>query len=161
MNSRLTDPASHLSRMRLITGLIRWNAAIGIPLGVLDDAFVLVVRRKNRPQEAQGSGSHSSTEAEPFEVFPRVVFSDASDQSGKAVSFTIFGLSNNEEMGEGHFPGDGYYEVEPQLKARWSGGFGLRPSSVRFVEPAFQRVTLSDNNPVAQMEFSVRTRSVL
>jgi hypothetical protein len=144
---------------RWITGLIRWDAVIGHPRGDIADAFSLVVKRKNRPTEAQGSGSHSSTVAEPFEVACGVEFSDASDENGKAVRFFIPGLSNNEEIWEGGFPGDGYYEVAPQLKARWSAGYGLA-TTVRRVVPTYERVTLSDNNPIAQMEFFVEAQSI-
>jgi len=160
LSTRFSHSTSNLSRLRLITGAIRWSAADGMPVGDITEAFTLVVKRKNRPQELQGNGRHSSAEAEPFDVSSRTDFSDASDQDGKAVAFMIFGLSNNEEVGEGHFPGDGYYEVTPVLKARWTGGF-VRPSASRQVEPPFQRVTLSDNNPIDHMEFSLSTRPAL
>jgi hypothetical protein len=146
---------------RWITGLIRWDAALGHPRGDVADAFSLVVKRKNRPTEVQGSGSHSSTVAEPFEVSCHVSFSDASDENGKAVRFVIQGLSNNEEIWEGGFVGDGYYEVAPQLKALWTDGFGMPALTVREVVPPYERVTLTDNNPVGQMLFFVEARSLI
>jgi hypothetical protein len=152
---------SQFLAQRWITGLIRWDAAIGHPLGDIADVFFLVVKRKNRPTEVQGNGSHSSTVAEPFEVACHVDFSDASDADGKAVRFAILGLSNNEEIAEGEFPGDGYYEVAPQLKALWSDGYGMPPMAVREVMPAYQRVTLTDHNPVGQMTFFVGARSLI
>lgn len=160
LSTRFSHSTSNLSRLRLITGAIRWSAADGMPVGDIAEAFTLVVKRKNRAQELQGGGQHSSAVAEPFEVACGADFSDASDKDAKAVAFMIFGLSNNEEIGEGHFPGDGYYEVAPVLKARWVGGYG-RPSASRQVEPPFQRVTLSDDNPIDHMEFSVSSRPAL
>ena len=157
MSYRFTRRPGHFTRLRMITGVIRWNPAIGSPMGDIADAFVLVVKRKSRAQEAQGSGSHSSTE-ETLSVVDdcTVTFSDGSDAEGRAVNFLIRGLRNNPEIYEGGFPGDGYYQVEPQLKARWSSGW-QRASAHRFVDPSFQRVTLTNNNPIGHMEFSVRT----
>ena len=162
MNSPyIQGTTSQFLAQRWITGLIRWHASIGHPLGDVADAFSIVLKRKNRPTEAQGSGSHSSIEAEPFEVACHADFSDASDDEGKAVRFVILGLSNNEEIWEGGFQGDGYYEVAPQLKALWSDGYGMPPMAIREVAPAYQRVTLTDHNPVGQMTFFVEARSLI
>lgn len=161
----MNSPYSHgttgrVLAQRRVTGLIRWDASLGHPRGDVADAFSLVVKRKNRPTEVQGSGSHASTVAEPFEVPFHVSFSDASDGNGKAVRFVIQGLSNNEEIGEGSFVGDGYYEVAPRLKALWTEGSGMPALAVREVVPAHERVTLTDNNPVGQMLFFVEARSL-